>query len=876
MVSFPVIVADSDIPFFKGVLEPYCRVSYHKGSNINRDTIKGADALVIRTRTHCNSSLLEGSDVKAIFSATIGLDHIDQEWCKEAGIAVYNVPGANALGVVQYILSALFILLAQTNRAIEDVVVGVVGAGNVGESLALFLESLGVEVLRCDPPRSEVEKGVDFYPLEELLSRANVISLNIPLNETTQNLVSKSFLEQCQEGAILINTSRGEVIDEEALIKYRGRFSGVALDVWKGEPKIDKTLVSICDIATPHIAGYSLQGKVNATERTITNVAHFFNIKQLSSFNIEQKRDDDRGAHKEQMTIGELQSLFTPANKQGRVATIMNQYFTLWSISEEFKKGLNLFEDIRDNFFYRDEFPPYFPTVINSALTTKIEDIELFYTLFSREVIEQLHSKNITLEVVVEQLNHFKQGFPYPKVVAPSTLLNSIELLTSAQQSSYIIGCKEYRGAVAKFIPASGAATRMFKELIEAYNMSLKGIITEEAQTFIDNLERFPLYHTLPPTLQKSGGKANILYIKELLAFILFDGGANWAALPKGIIPFHSYNKVSHTPIDEHLYEGAQLSKSIGKRVELTFSLAPSFYNYVKEFVENIKGSIEEEVGGELFVNYTVQNESSDTIAVNLDNTPVVNSDGTIQFRPGGHGALLENLNRVECDIVLIGNIDNVGRVEQMPNRIYWREVLIGALLSIEKRLFALRRRVEREEWSGALERELLHFIQRNFSITLPNNISSKKEVILKYMDRPIRVCGVVKNDGEPGGGPFLVEDDNGVIAPQILESVQLNLEDKKCREQLSSSTHFNPVEMVCSLKDYKGDRFNLNHFSDPQSGIIAIKSEGSQTIKALELPGLWNGSMGRWNTHLIEIPLSIFTPVKSLFDLLRPEHQPK
>ncbi|MFA5713386.1 MAG: DUF4301 family protein [Bacteroidales bacterium] len=881
------IVADSDIPFLKGVLEPYCNISYYNGSEIDRDKIEGADALIVRTRTRCNKELLQGSGIKAIFSATIGVDHIDIHYCKEAGIELFNAPGSNAQGVVQYILSSIFILSALSNRTLLEMRVGVVGAGNVGEALSQFLENIGVEVLRCDPPRSEVEGRERFYRLEELLDRSHIISLNVPLNESSYNLASHNFFKRVKEGAIFINTSRGEVVDEGALMAHRERLGGLALDVWRNEPLINRPLVEMCDIATPHIAGYSFEGKMKATEIVIAHVANFFNLPQLIEYRVpHSNRDKIRGGERGPFSNVELP--FTPLQKksgEGRVAELMNREFNLWGTSIDFKKRSDYFEEIRRDFYYRDQFSISMADRVNEILDGAAREILLLkLPLVGDRVADQIRRKGITPQELLNQIGLFKRGFAAPKVVAAATLSNSIKNFNELEREQYISIAKSYNNSVAKFIPASGAATRMFKELIEGYQIVLRGKLSTEVRRFCENLDKFPFYPLLPPPLKewwqsskkKRFKELSLPKVKELLSYILFKIGFDYLSTPKGVIPFHLYGERGHTPLEEHLYEGALLSKSLGTNVALHFSLSHHFFTQFKNLGKELQISVEREVGGRVELNFTLQSESSDTIAVDLENNPITNEDGTLLFRPGGHGALLENLNGVEQDILFIGNIDNVGRVEAMWERIYYREVMLGVLLSVRERLFALREQIESKGWSGTIKKEAVSLLQSCFSITFPPNCKLEKKDILSYLDRPIRVCGVVKNEGEPGGGPFLVEGADGTLSPQILESAELKLEESEIREIAATSTHFNPVEMVCSLKDYRGNRYNLIDYSDPKSGIISIKSERGATIKVVEKPGLWNGSMRHWNTLFVEIPLSIFTPVKTLFDLLRAEHQPK
>jgi erythronate-4-phosphate dehydrogenase len=367
------VTVDSDIPFIKGLLEPFAEVQYLKGSDIKRDLIADSDALIIRTRTKCNSELLSGSKVKFIASATIGSDHVDLEWCKESGIYFTNAAGCNAWGVVQYVLTSIFYLYDKAEESPERKVLGIVGAGNVGERLASLAQSLGFKVLRCDPPlksllkkdplyfspevasvrdegmpfrvdRSDVSEG-DYYELMSVLNLSDIVSLHVPLNPSTINMANDEFFKSMKDGAIFINSSRGEVVSEESLVRYRDKFSGIVLDVWKGEPQLNKNLLTFADITTPHIAGYSLQGKINASVVSLNNFGRFFCIETLSKLEIEYPEPK--------------KLRFVPLRESDPYINLSNLIFSLYDIGEDskaLKENPDLFESLRNGYNYRDEY----------------------------------------------------------------------------------------------------------------------------------------------------------------------------------------------------------------------------------------------------------------------------------------------------------------------------------------------------------------------------------------------------------------------------------------------------------------------------------------------------------------------------------------
>ncbi len=358
------VTADSDIPFLKGLIEPFAEIEYLKGSEITRERIMGSDALFIRTRTKCNSELLQGSNVRFIASATIGSDHVDVEWCKEAGIHFSNASGCNAWGVVQYVITSIFYVFDKRGESPEGKTLGVVGAGNVGERLASLAERVGFKVLRCDPPlksliqndpgyfanniegpdRSHLSER-DFYPLSYLLEHSDIVSVHVPLTAMTWDMADDRFFSAMKSGAMFINSSRGEVVNEKALIKYSGALSGIVIDVWRNEPDINTELMKITDIATPHIAGYSIEGKINATRMTVNSFGDYFKIRELSDLIIDYPPGREL--------------LFKPSSDSEPFVNLSNLIFSLYDIGEDskiLKESPDIFETIRNGYSYREEY----------------------------------------------------------------------------------------------------------------------------------------------------------------------------------------------------------------------------------------------------------------------------------------------------------------------------------------------------------------------------------------------------------------------------------------------------------------------------------------------------------------------------------------
>lgn len=494
----------------------------------------------------------------------------------------------------------------------------------------------------------------------------------------------------------------------------------------------------------------------------------------------------------------------------------------------------------------------------------------------------QLRQLGISEDQVSKQLDNFAKGFPYLSIISPAVVGRGITVVNAAQQQTLIALYDSFGGSKVKFVPASGAATRMFKQLFEYKDaddkFDLNDRKNEAIKSFFDNLQRFAFFDLLKETLAKRGVDAENLrkeqYV-EVARALLDDDGLAYCKLPKAVLMFHKYPHESRTAIEEHLVEVAMYARS-GATATLHFTVSPEHRERVSTLLKSVKLAYEQRFGLTYSISFSEQKKSTDTIAVDMNNDPFRESDGSLLFRPGGHGALLDNLNELDEDLVFIKNIDNVVPETKLDETIRWKKVLAGVLLSSREKVFAYLRKLESREFDSCVLKEISDFLQDTFSVTIPDSIPIEEYVSFLYdkLNRPIRVCGMVKNEGEPGGGPFIISESDDSTSLQILEASQINPQDAHMKACLDASTHFNPVDLVCSYRNYKGGKYDLRKLVDPQTGFISEKSKDGKPLKAQELPGLWNGAMSRWNTIFVEVPLSTFNPVKTVNDLLRKEHQ--
>jgi len=471
----------------------------------------------------------------------------------------------------------------------------------------------------------------------------------------------------------------------------------------------------------------------------------------------------------------------------------------------------------------------------------------------------------------LKQIKFFKNGFPYLRLYAPATAERGIKLLSEKEQVAAIDLFENFDGKVCKFVPASGAATRMFNDLYDALTQLEKGEIPDKnlsAVKFLDNIKRYAFYEDLCKT---DGFDINDRY--TTLRNTLLPSGLNYGLLPKGMIKFHKYTDGSRTSFEEHLVEAALYTKGKNNISKMVVTVSPEHVSGFDSLLEKVKEKYEKRYKVTFDVSFTLQKPSTNTIAVDENNVPFRKSDGNILYRPGGHGALIENLNDLTSEIVVIKNIDNVVKDDLISEAVRWKKILGGILIGTREKLFQYIEALDGEN-NPLLIDEIVEFLDKEFCIKLPSvPYSILKEYIRAKLNRPIRVCGMVENQGEPGGGPYIVYDADGSTSLQILESAQLDVNSPETLQAISKSTHFNPVDLVCSFIDYKGEKFDLNRFVDPETGFISHKSLEGRLLKAQELPGLWNGAMSQWNTVFVEVPVITFNPVKTVLDLLRPEH---
>ena len=477
--------------------------------------------------------------------------------------------------------------------------------------------------------------------------------------------------------------------------------------------------------------------------------------------------------------------------------------------------------------------------------------------MFTPNDISQIEARGLSVAEVERQIDNFRNGFPSLPVVRAASGGDGVRQLTEEElhnaEELYNSRAKEIK--TIKFVPASGAATRMFKELFEYVNDDKR---TPGIDKLITNLEKFAFFAELAKYLKPQ------IDDKDVVRNIIIDG-LGYGSKPKGLVTFHAYKEGARKPVEEHLVEAA-LYASDGERAAIHFTVSPEHKAGFLALLDERQGHYEKKYGIKYDVSFSEQSPATDTIAVNPDNTPFRNEDGSLLFRPAGHGALIANLDRLDADIIFVKNIDNVTTDERKGDTITYKRVLAGELLRLQERCFELLRAIKRGE--DRFE-EAKAFLQSELCCKLPENASN--ELIINTLDRPIRVCGMVKNEGEPGGGPFWVDQGGGIESLQIAESSQIAPEDMHL---MKSATHFNPVDLVCGVMDSRERKFDLTKYTDPATGFISSKSSGGRELRAQELPGLWNGAMANWNTVLVEVPITTFSPVKVVQDLLRPEHQ--
>jgi hypothetical protein len=537
------------------------------------------------------------------------------------------------------------------------------------------------------------------------------------------------------------------------------------------------------------------------------------------------------------------------------------------------------------------------PAFITNFRQRHLFNLNNIFFMFSDRDLAQFKTYGANIDTIKQQIQQFEEGFPYLTIVKAATINDGILRVDDRLKNNYIEKYEKNspRYKVEKFVPASGAASRMFKTLFgfvgsyQGSEQEYQQLISDEKLRpvfdFFKHIENFAFYDSLKDKYQEKHGislSEAILQRKyvSVLTTLLDEDGLNYGNLPKGLLEFHRYADTTRTPVEEHLVEGANYCKNDKKEVFLHFTVSPEHRHDFEQHIEEVKVSYEKEFGVTYYISFSEQKPSTDTVAVDLDNQPFRNEDGSILLRPGGHGALIENLNDLEADVVFIKNIDNVVPDNIKDITYEHKKMLGGILLSYQDIIFEYLRLIhESEDLSSEKIAEIQHFVENQLCTLSPQVFSTMEDnekvaYLFQKLDRPIRVCGMVKNEGEPGGGPFWAQNSDDSTSLQIVESAQVNTDDAGQIDIFRNATHFNPVDIVCSLKDFEENKFDLGRFIDPLTGFISRKSKDGKELKALELPGLWNGSMSDWNTIFVEVPIETFNPVKTVNDLLREQHQ--
>jgi hypothetical protein len=504
---------------------------------------------------------------------------------------------------------------------------------------------------------------------------------------------------------------------------------------------------------------------------------------------------------------------------------------------------------------------------------------------FSNTDVELLKSKGISIETCNEQLRCFADGFPNLEIEKAAEINDGILQIDSSQINHYIEFWTQFLSEnkkITKFVPASGAASRMFKNLFEFLDGESDIPVSSFEKKFFSEIEHFAFYDTLNTSCFHNEGRTIPQLIetgeyKKIAHNLLDEKGLNYQNLPKGLLLFHRYADETRTPVQEHLAEGAAYAATVAGDVNIHFTVSTEHRKLFEQHVKEQLAILTKKSDKHYHVTFSEQKPSTDTLAADTENQPF-RDNGKLVFRPGGHGALIENLNDINADIVFIKNIDNVTTDKLKKPTITYKRLLAGILVQTQKQIFGFMHELDNADISDAKLEIIKQFCKTKLSIHHPAFDSLNREVLVgllrNKLNRPLRVCGMVRNEGEPGGGPYIAINPDGTASPQILESSQIDTSDPVKAELMQKATHFNPVDLVCAIRDYKGKKFDLPRYVDKNTGFISLKSKNGKELKALELPGLWNGAMSDWNTIFVDTPVETFSPVKTVNDLLRPEHQ--
>jgi len=493
----------------------------------------------------------------------------------------------------------------------------------------------------------------------------------------------------------------------------------------------------------------------------------------------------------------------------------------------------------------------------------------------------QIKKKNLTVAQIEEQLSFFKKGFPLMEIKSSASVEKGIRRLTTEQIDSYTRIWDDYQAEakiIEKFVPASGAASRMFKDLYSFLSASYDMPITDFEKKFFNGISQFAFFDALNDCCMKNEGKPVAGLIaggkyKEVVSNLLEKKGLNYGQLPKGLIMFYKYPDHVRTAVEEHLAEGAMYAVNVDNKVIIRFTVSPQHLQAFQQLVDEKKPFYERLFDVKYDVSFSLQQPHTETIAVEMDNELFRDANGQLVFRPGGHGALIQNLNDLNADVVFVKNIDNVMPDSSKETTVQYKKVIAGVLVSLQKQLFNYIRLIESGDYTHGQIKEMIYFLQNDLCIkNLETKYLEDVELVLyikRKLMRPLRVCGMVKNENKAGGGPFLSVNADGTVSPQILEEAQIDMDNPEAKKIFEQSAYFNPVDLVCALKDVNGKKYNLLDYVDKNTGLISTKSKDGRNLKALELPGLWNGSMSDWNTVFVEAPIETFHPVKTVNDLL-------
>ena len=506
---------------------------------------------------------------------------------------------------------------------------------------------------------------------------------------------------------------------------------------------------------------------------------------------------------------------------------------------------------------------------------------------FSDTDRKQLNGIGIDLAHAARQVSLLRTGQTDIKLERPCTPGDGVLRLAPDSferlNNSFLTAAEA--GRLLRFVPASGAASRMFSPLhtdakaMEASRKPLREDNADQAELdlrrFLDQLREFAFYGDLKSAMSEDHLNLDQAIVDRnlpvIIRYLLEPCGLGYARLPKGLLAFHSAADGARTPFIEHLAE-ASLLNGLGHAAMLHFTVSEEHLPLFKAQLAAWRETLKTTYGGDFEVSYSTQRPSTDTLALDNSGQPLRNDDGQLVLRPGGHGALLTNLNELGADIIQIRNIDNVVPDARKEVNLKWARLLTGYLVELQDEQHALLKALHSQPDDPVVRELVIGFLSDRLQTDVALTNSSKQ--LMAQLDRPIRVCGMVANSGEPGGGPFWVRDEHGWLTRQIVEGAQIDKENPEQAEILSGSTHFNPVDMVCGVRDWQGNPYDLKRFVDDDAVIVTTKQQHGKQIKILELPGLWNGGMAGWHTLFIEIPPEAFNPVKTIFDLLRPAHQ--